>query len=379
MRVLCLSAGTGAGHNRAAEALDAAARENFPGLESAWNDSLDYTSRVFRKLYADSYLWMVNQQPTLWGILYDALGKKSPAGTLDKVVNAYDKLAYRKLKKRVEEFAPDAILSTHFLPTNVMLARSRDPAPPVFVVVTDFDVHSAWINPAAAGYFVGCDEVKWQVARYGIPPERIHVTGIPILPAFSRERGRDVILREMSFKPSAPVVLMVSGGAGMKNLEEAVERVLSVPDDLHLLVVCGKNEKMRKSLEALTKKSGDRARIFGFVTNVHDFMEIADVVISKAGGLTVSEALSRGAPMIVYMPIPGQEERNTDYLLENGAAVKAKGVETLDFKVRELLQAPQRLASMRANARRIARPQAARDILRLALEMTSARGRMKSR
>jgi processive 1,2-diacylglycerol beta-glucosyltransferase len=141
--------------------------------------------------------------------------------------------------------------------------------------------------------------------------------------------------------------------------------VLAVPEDMHLLVVCGRNEKMKKRLEAITKNAGDRARITGFATNVHDLMEAADLVITKSGGLTVSEALSRGAPMIVYMPIPGQEERNCDYLLERGAAVKAHGVATIDFKVKELLSAPDRLKRMRAAAEAIARPHAARDVLRI--------------
>ncbi len=365
MRLLALSAGTGAGHNRAAEAIDACAREGFPDVASEWVDSLDYTNRVFQTLYGDSYIWMVNHSPALWGILYDAMGKKIQRPTLDRAIKTYDRLAYRKLKKHIDTFAPDAVVCTHFLPTNVVLARVRPKPPPVFVVVTDFDVHSAWINPGAAAYFVASDEVKHQVERYGIPAERVVVTGIPILPRFGVRRGRDAVLRDLKLTPKAPVVLMISGGAGMASLEEAVERVLAVPQDMHLLVVCGKNEKLKKRVETLTKGAGERARVYGFVTNVHDMMEAADLVITKAGGLTVSEALSRGAPMVIYMPIPGQEERNTDYLLERGAAVKAQGVSTIDFKVKELLSDSGRLARMRKAAEAIARPHAARDVIRL--------------
>ncbi|MBI2931037.1 MAG: glycosyltransferase [Planctomycetes bacterium] len=369
MRLLVLSAGCGAGHNRAAEAVDAAAREFFPGLASEWVDSLKYTGRVFRALYADSYIWMANHSPALWGMLYSAMGKHAERPTLDRAVKAYDKLAYRKLKEHVEAFAPDVVVCTHFLPANVVLTHFAAEAPPVFLVVTDFDVHSAWINPAAAGYFVASEQVKWQVEGYGIPADRVHVTGIPIMPAFSRRRGRAVVLREVGLAPKAPVVLMLGGGAGLAYLEEAVQRVLSVPEDMHLLVVCGRNERLKKRLEVITRGMGDRVRLFGFVTNVHDLMEAADLVISKSGGLTVSEALSRGTPMVIYMPIPGQEECNADYLLERGAAVKAKGPDTLDFKVRELLTSPQRLVRMRKAAEAIARPQAAKDVVRLALEI----------
>ncbi len=373
LRLLCLSAGCGAGHNRAAEAIDAAAREFFPDVSSAWVDSLKFTNRLFRAVYGDSYVWMVNHSPTLWGILYDMMGKKVQAPAMERAIKTFDKLAYRKLKQHVDEFRPDAVVCTHFLPTNVVLARLKHKPPPVFVVVTDFDVHSAWINKEATAYFVSSEEIRHRVAGFGYPADRIHVTGIPILPVFSRRRGRDAVLGDLGLAPKAPVVLMISGGVGMSNLEEAVERVLAVPEDMHLLVVCGRNEKMRKRLETVTKGMGDRARIFGFVTNVHDLMEAADVAITKSGGLTVSEALSRGTPMIIYMPIPGQEERNADYLLEQGAAVKAQGIETIDYKVRELLKAPERLARMRQAAEAIARPNAARDVVRLAIELSSGK------
>jgi processive 1,2-diacylglycerol beta-glucosyltransferase len=301
------------------------------------------------------------------------MGPKIQRPALERAIKTFDKLSYRKLKQHVDEFTPDAVVCTHFLPTNVVQARFKTKPPPVYVVVTDFDVHSSWIHPGAAAYFVGSDEIRHMVAGYGIPAERVHVTGIPIMPQFSRRRGRDVVRRELGLVPRAPVILMISGGVGMTNLEEAVERVLSVPEDMHLLVVCGKNEKMKKRLEVITKNAGDRIRLYGFVTNVHDMMEAADLVITKAGGLTVSEALSRGTPMIIYMPIPGQEERNSDYLLEQGAAVKAKGLETIDYKVKELLTAPERLSRMRQAAEAIARPNAARDVVRLAIELTSTR------
>lgn len=371
MRLLVLSAGCGAGHNRAAEAVDAGAREHFPDVESEWVDSLKFTSRLFQKMYGDSYVWVAGGHPRLWGALYAAMGKKKERPIIDRAVKLYDRLAYRKLKKRVEAFRADAIVTTHFLPTNVVLTRFGKKCPPVYVVVTDFDVHSAWINEEASGYFVGNEEVKWQLGRFGIPAERVHVTGIPIMPVFGRRRGRETVLRELGLVPRGPVILFMSGGFGMGGMEEVVESLLRLPSEHHLIVVCGRNEKVRKNLEKLAPQADDRLRVHGFVTNVHDLMEAADVLITKAGGLSVSEGLARAVPMVVVMPVPGQEERNTDYLLERGAALKAKGPETLDFKVQELLEAPDRLAKMKRAAESIARPDAARDIVRIVREQAS--------
>jgi processive 1,2-diacylglycerol beta-glucosyltransferase len=155
----------------------------------------------------------------------------------------------------------------------------------------------------------------------------------------------------------------MSGGFGMGNMEEALERLLALPTPFQLLVVAGKNEKMKARLERIGRSTARQARVFGFVPNVHDFMEAADLMISKAGGLTSSECLARALPLVVYSPIPGQEERNADYLMEQGAAVKAATMDLLEYRVRELLEDPPRLARMRDRAAAIARPQAGRDIV----------------
>jgi processive 1,2-diacylglycerol beta-glucosyltransferase len=370
VRVLVISAGCGAGHNRAAEAIDAWAKEAFPNWRTEWFDALKYTSRAFQKLYGESYIWIVNHSPTTWGILYGLMGKKVDRPALDKAVRLFDKLAYKKLMAHVREFEPDAVIATHFLPTNVVLAHLGREAPPVHVVVTDFDVHSLWVNRGADGYFVASDEVRHLLARYGYPADRIRVTGIPVLPAFSKEMGREAAARKLGLDPGAPTVLFMSGGFGMGPMAESVERLLAL-EDLQLVVIAGRNEKLRSTLAGLAK--GTKTQVHGFVTNVHEFMEASDVVISKSGGLTTSECLARGVPMVVFSPIPGQEERNCDFLLERGAAVKASSLEALDFKVRELLDDPARLARMKAAARAAARPLAGRDILQTVADESPAR------
>jgi processive 1,2-diacylglycerol beta-glucosyltransferase len=360
-RLLVLSASAGAGHNRAAEAIHESAREYCPGVETEWVDSLKFTNRVFAKLYEKSYVWMASYSPSLWGLLYKQAGKNVERRKFDKVVELHDRLTYRKLKERIEEFRPDAAICTHFLPSNVILNKRL--GIPVYVVVTDFDVHPLWLNKKAAGYFVACEELKVLLSRYGYPPERIHVTGIPIHPVFSKE---------VAVAPSPkPRLLFMSGGFGMGHMEEALERLLAIRTPFHLTVIAGKNEKMKKKLEEI---SAGRAEVHGFVTNVHEFMARSDLMITKAGGLTVSECLAKRLPMVISSPIPGQEECNADYLMEHGAAVKARTMDVLDYKVLELLENPARLDMMKRACGAIARPFAGRDVLRHVLDENSARG-----
>jgi processive 1,2-diacylglycerol beta-glucosyltransferase len=359
-RFLILSASAGAGHNRAAEALHEWARSGFPGLETEWIDSLKTTNRLFSRLYERSYVWMASYTPSLWGFLYKHAGSP-PDRCLDKAVELHDRLAYRKLMGHVEKFRPDAVLCTHFLPANVLLAKRV--GVPVYVVVTDFDVHRLWVNPRASGYFVASDEVRVLLSRQGYPEGRIRVTGIPIHPAFSRPAARPGAGR--------PSVLLMGGGFGMGPLVEAMHRLLAIDLPFRLTVVAGKNEKLRRKLEAAAR---GRAEILGFVTDIQDHMDRSDLIVTKAGGLTVSEGLARGLPMVLFAPIPGQEECNADHLLEQGAAVKARTLDVLDYKVRGLLGNPGRLVKMRKAAAAAARPFAGRDILQCVLDENPPRG-----
>src|SRR6185295_14009747 len=360
-RILILSASAGAGHNRAAEAIRESAKAYCPGVETEWVDSLKYTNKVFAKLYEKSYVWMASYSPSLWGILYKQAGKNAEHKKINDLVELHDRLTYRKLMKHVEEFKPDVAICTHFLPAYVLLAKRVNI--PVYLVITDFDAHALWVHKKAAGYFVASDEVKVQLARYGYPSAQIRTTGIPIHPVFSNETPREAATK--------PHVLFMSGGFGMGHMEQALERILAIHLPFSLTVVAGKNEAMRKKLEKIAE---GRATVHGFVTNVHDLMGKSDLIITKAGGLTVSECLAKKLPMVIFSPIPGQEECNADFLLEHGCAVKARSLDVLDYKVLELLENPHRLDMMRRACGTVARASAGRDILRHVLDENSARG-----
>ena len=216
--------------------------------------------------------------------------------------------------------------------------------------MTDFDVHALWIHPHISGYFAAHDEVAWRMAERGIPAERIRVTGIPIMPVFGEQYDRAACAAEFGLDPAKTTLLMMSGGAGVGGIETLAERLLELEGDFQLVALAGRNEKLLAELQELALRYPGRLFPMGFTRVIERIMAASDLAITKPGGLTTSECLAVGLPMVVVSPIPGQEERNADFLLENGAAMKACDAGALAWRVDRLLREPERMAAMRNNA-----------------------------
>lgn len=369
-RILLLSVSAGAGHVRAAQALECTAAETLSGVEVAHVDVMDLVPKLFRKAYAESYVRVVQEHPALWGFLYGKTDREEGEDSKTRRLRlAIERLNTRKLERAIAAHAPDHIICTHFLPAE-LLSRMIDGGRlrmPVWVQVTDFDVHYLWIRRHMAGYFAASEEVAWRMRDRGVPAERIHVTGIPVMPVFRELPSREVCAGEIGIDPDETTLLMMAGGLGIGELPELAGRLLSLERSFRIVALAGTNERLKSDLERLAREHGDRLLPVGFTTTIERFMAASDLAVSKPGGLTTSECLASGLPMIVVSPIPGQEERNADFLLENGAALKAHDAAGLEFRVSELLDHPERLRDMRRAARRIARPRAAEDVLSIVL------------
>jgi processive 1,2-diacylglycerol beta-glucosyltransferase len=367
-KILIASATIGAGHDRAADAIDTACKENFSDRAvSKWFNCLSFAGRLQKAMYADSYNFLANKTPGVWSMLYRLLyrGADQP---IHHLIKKNDARQFTKMVEYVESEKPDLVICTHFMPASVLFyLKGHRPRFPVYIVVTDYDCHSFWINQRAAGYFVGNNFVKSILIAEGFPEARVRVTGIPIHPMFSRERDPEQIRREVGITNGKPTLLVMGGGFGVSSTKDAFKKLLKIDQDVQFVVVCGKNEKLRKDLERIAD-GDDRAHVFGFRKDIHDLMQVSDFIISKAGGATTSEAMARGLPMLVFSPTPGQEVRNTVYLMEKGAGLLAINTSDLKAKATMLLEHPAILADMRQKALSIARPNAARDIVRLALE-----------
>ncbi|MEN6495220.1 MAG: glycosyltransferase [Thermoguttaceae bacterium] len=372
-RILVLSASVGAGHLRAAEAVTLALRQLAPEATVANVDVLDYTNAAFRKLYARAYLDLVNQAPYLLGYFYDLMDQPTSAEhKRDRLRVLVERLNLRALLRFLKAEPWDIVVNAHFLPAEMIAAlRKREElTTPQLTVTTDFETHRLWVNQPCDHYFTATEEGAINLQHWGVPAGDITVSGIPIHPAFSQPKDRCECLASQGLEGKRPVVLQLAGGFGVGPVEQLFASLLALDVPLELVVVAGRNEELKARLEKIVPPAQHRVKVLGFTTQMDELMAVADLVVSKPGGLTTSETLARGAAMVVVNPIPGQESRNSDYLLENGAAVKINNLATLPYKLTQLLRDPQRLAGLKANARRLGKPQAAFTVARMALDWT---------
>jgi processive 1,2-diacylglycerol beta-glucosyltransferase len=230
---------------------------------------------------------------------------------------------------------------------------------PLTVVVTDFDMHSLWAIQGAARYFVATEAIAYKLQKRGYRPDQISLTGIPIHPVFSKPLNRQQILNNMSLDNDIPRIMLLSGGFAMRQMQDTVAAIASIPTPLQILAVAGRNKKLKVNLDSMNLPDHVRLKTFPFISTIEELMEVSDFIITKPGGLSASECLAKNLVIIIFSPIPGQEERNSDYLLEAGAGVKVNSLVDLEFKLRYLLDHPERIQELRAAAHRIARPQAA--------------------
>lgn len=368
-KVAILSVSAGAGHVRAAEALEDAARRWYPEVETIHLDLMDLVPRLFRKSYADSYVTVVQNLPAFWGYLYARTDRQEADSAMNRLRTAVERLNTRQFRRTLRELAPDHVICTHFLPAQVLSEQIAKGAfdRPVWVQVTDFDVHAMWVHERMTGYFAADDEVAWRLAQRGIPGETVRVTGIPVMPVFGEPQSRAARAAELGLDPERMTLLLMSGGAGVTAIDILAQRLLRMEGDFQVLALAGRNERLLADLRDLAARHPGRLFPMGFTRTIERVMACADVAITKSGGLTTSECLAMGLPMIVVSPIPGQEERNAQFLLENGAALIAADASALAYRVARLITEPARLEALRANARRLGRPDAARRVLETVL------------
>jgi processive 1,2-diacylglycerol beta-glucosyltransferase len=365
MKVLLATVTAGGGHLQAAAALEEAWRSIRPRDPVERLDVLDFTPRLYRKVYLEGYVQLVAHAPELWGLVFDKTDNPALMRQLTRLRRTLAKLAASKFARVVQRFRPDAVLCTHFLPLEILgrlkeKAERRRVRPPFVVsVVTDFEAHALWMEAGVDLYCVAAEETCARLVARGVPPEHVVVTGIPIAHKFSSPVPVAAARRRLGLRDDLPVLLVLGGGFGMGPVSAIVSALNQLTKPAQVVVVCGRNEALRRELATLDRRQP--IHLLGFVTNMHEWMTVADLVLTKPGGLTTSEALALGRPLLVVNPIPGQEAANSDFLLEHGAAVKANRVEDLPFRLAKLLGSA-KLAEMARAARDLGRPTAAADV-----------------
>jgi len=372
-RVLLLSATSGAGHVRAAQALEKAFQARGDcAVEHI--DALQYVSKLFQRAYDKAYIAMIRRAPQLMGVLYDRTDRPWHHSRRRLALDRLNTGPMIRLLKRAQ---PDLCVATHFLPAEIiawLIARKKLRARNA-IVVTDYDVHAIWLCRTVDRYYVAIEEAAEYLAHVGVPREKLLVTGIPIDPFFAAPVDRDEARKHLGLDPAATVILISAGGYGIGPVEQLVQDLLALQKPWQVAAIAGKSEKTRKRLEELAKTAGtlpggaSKLCAIGFTVEMDKYMAAADLMVGKAGGLTTSEALARGLPMALIEPIPGQEERNADHLLEAGVAIRCNNLPAAAWKIANLLEDSDRLRRMRDAARRIGQPGAAAAIAEDALRL----------
>ncbi|MFC5502068.1 glycosyltransferase [Lysinimonas soli] len=353
-RILILSAGVGAGHNSAAAAVKQAclARDDVDDVLVV--DVLQQSSTLYRDLLGKGYFTLVENVPWLvdWGYDFSDLPFKR-RGPIDPWTRANSIPAINEIKR----FKPTAMVCTHFLPAQLvasLVLRGVTDAKTA-IVTTDYDFQGLWLTSAFHAIFVAREEGRVQLTAQGVPADRVAAVGIPISappsPAFVRDPD------------AVPMLLISAGTSGGDYAAAVVRQTMHVRSPFRATVVCGRNDQLRRQIEQLVAPAGERYRVLGYTSEMPELLSQADLFIGKPGGLSASECMAAGLPMVLVNPIPGQEVRNGDYLMEQGAAVRCNTPSTIGWKIDEILREPGRLQRMQAAAQRIGRPMAAADVL----------------
>jgi processive 1,2-diacylglycerol beta-glucosyltransferase len=349
-KVLVLSVSAGSGHTRAAQAIELALHQMNAAREVRHIDALEYTNKVFHNLYSKAYIDVVNKAPDMLGWLYNQLDKPWQN---ERLRLAFDKLNTRPFVKMVQEYNPDITICTHFLPAEIIswLKAKRRLSCAQAIVVTDFDVHAMWLYHHYEQYFVALEETRVHLEQLGIPGARISVSGIPIDPVFAVAKEKSAMQRKYGLDWERTTILVSAGGFGVGPIRNLVSSLEDLRHPAQLLVICGHNRELKNRVDklanALVANHSLRIKTFGYTREMDELMAASDMLLGKPGGLTTAEALSKGLVFVIVNPIPGQEERNADHLLEEGVAIRCNNLPALAYKIDRLLDDQSRFDSMR--------------------------------
>jgi processive 1,2-diacylglycerol beta-glucosyltransferase len=370
-KILVVYATAGIGHKKAAIAVKKAYDEmNLPDLEVTLIDALDYTNNFFKWSYLQAYLLMVNKLPTFWGLSYYLTDMPFVDLFVSYIRRLNNWVNSKKLVNYILDMKPDVIISTHFFGSEVIadLKQKGRVLSKLVTVITDYRPHAWWLADGTDAYIVASEDTRRDLEKRKINPAKIEVTGIPIEPVFSKPLDRPKIFKETALRDDLFTILVIGGGFGVGPIEGIVKVIAQINKKLQIVVVCGHNEELVRKIQDLKDEYKLNMKVLGFIDNVYEYMDISDILISKSGGITVSESLAKGIPLVVISPILGQETGNCAFLVRNSAAVKVKRIEDLKAALEGLIADPVKLDKMKDAINSVKKPHAAYDAAKFAYE-----------
>ena len=390
-KVLIMSASTGGGHNRAARAikeeLESRTIDNM-SIECEIVDSLKLVNNTMDKVISRGYEKSALYTPKAYGSVY-RFSETTIASKNEFKTNPLTSLMARKFKHLLNESTPDLIIGTHPFPLIALstlkknhnihsLSRSESfykstkvDIPPMISVLTDYTTHSTWIQNEIDYYIVGHEYVKELLVYEGVDSEKVKAFGIPVEKSFLSHRDRETVLTELGLSPEKLTVLLMGGSFGAGNIKETLEDLIAIDRDFQILVITGRNEHLKDKLSKMLDSTIHNKNIclLGYTNKMNDILASIDVLISKPGGLTTTEALLNDVPMIVPYFIPGQEEENLDFLTNCGAALRTTKKYSLPVLLKVLIDDPSRLDNLRKNIKSIRKFDSAVNISNLVVDI----------
>lgn len=369
-RILILSASAGTGHIRAGEAIEKVCRATAGVGETIHFDALTFTNKLFRDFYSKFYIRLVRDAPTLLGWWYE---KSDEPWLTDRTRLMFDRMNTQPLVRMIGRLDPDITICTHFLPAEIisLLMMQGRVSTRLSIVVTDIHFHAMWLSRSFHRYFVAIDETREHLRMMGLPASRVTVSGIPIDPAFNEPFDAAHFREANGIRGELPVVLVCAGALGVAPAEHMAGMLTMLRTPCQVVIICGKRDGLTEKVEGRLREGDHKPhlsfKVIGYTDEMHHWMRVADVFVGKPGGLTLAETCACGLPFVIFSPIPGQEERNSDYLLEKGVAIRCNELTTMPYKLDSLLGDPARLTAMRLAAIKLARPHAAQTVVRTLL------------
>jgi processive 1,2-diacylglycerol beta-glucosyltransferase len=335
-RILLLSEGFGAGHTQAAHALSVGLRQLSPDLRTRVVELGAFLHPTLAPWIFSAYRKTITSQPKLYGLVYRSQYKKS----LNRITQlALHRIFYSQTAELIRQLKPDTIVCTHPFP-NIVVSRLKRAglSIPLCTVITDYDAHGTWVNPEVNKYLVSTSEVKEKLQmQHGVPEHHIEVTGIPVHPNFWQQYNRDELRLRFGLR-DLPTVLVMGGGWGLLDKENLMSHMTSWREHIQFIFCLGSNEKARAQLAEQPLFQHPNIHLLGFTREVDKLMDVSDLLITKPGGMTCTEGLAKGIPMLFYRPIPGQEEENCQYFTDQGFGEQIKSLDTLDYWFDKLIR-----------------------------------------
>lgn len=371
-KILIFYGSFGGGHLSAARSIKEYIDTNYKDTETYMVDCIEYVNKALNKITTKAYSGMAKNAHWVWKKVY--YGAEN--GAVAKVSNETQKLMAIKLNKLLQDYNPDLIISTHPFSSHMcaILKKKKKINCKIVTIITDYAPHGQWLmHPAYVDYFfVAHDGMKEDLLLRGIQEKQIKVTGIPLSNRFLANYNKEKILSDFKLSPNKKTILFFAGGEqgfGKDKVFNMLKSIINNFPDLQVIAISGKNEKMKHQFDKLVLQtnSDETVKILKYTSKVPELMSVSDLVITKPGGLTTTESLASGLPIIVINPIPGQEEENAEFLEKKGVAIWIRKYDNIEDKLYNILNNPEKLHSMKLNARLLAKKNSTKDICEILL------------